>query len=431
MRQLDPFTFKPLPHKVIFHVDMNAFFATAEQAANPFLQGKPVAVVPGGGEYQGKAILARSYEAKDRGVNTFSRLFEARRVCPELISIPADPTKYYDLNRQLAEIMTSFTPQVEIYSIDEFFLDLTSYFKLHQRSFSSVAFEIKERIAQQISPVLTCSIGIGPNKLLAKVGSDFQKPDGLTEIRWERRQHFLDSMELGDIWGIGRHCVPKLAQLGIRNTADLRRADAQLLEKLVGSYWVRLKRIANGEYYDDVDPKRNAKPHKTMQHAHTMAKATADLHELKTLVRKQAERLAARLRKYKQAAGTVSLGIRPSQQKNYGWGYLPSLYGRSQLPEYTNNGLAIYQGAWRVFESLPFKGIEARLVVVGVEELVQTEQLRLLTIAPPGQARIDSAIDKINQKYGEFTVRTADILRQKAKESKYSVERLPMTFHPF
>lgn len=430
MRKTDSVTFKPLPHSVVFHVDMNAYFASVEQAVNPFLQGKPVAVVPGGGEYAGAAILARSYEAKARGVQTFSRLFEARRLCPELIVVSGDHLQYYAINKRLAEIMESYTPSMEIYSIDEFFLDLSSYFRLHKRSYLEVANEIKQRIASEIHPVLKCSIGVGPNKLLAKVGSDYQKPDGLTIISWEQRHQFLDSMKLADIWGIGRNCVPKLDILGIKNTADLREVDAEVLEKVVGSYCIRLKRIANGEYYEFVDPGRNRRPQKTMQHAHTLKKATADIGEIRTLIRKMAERLAVRLRRHGQVTDVVSFGIRPSRQKNYGWGYLPSLFGKSRLPYLTNNGYEIYKGGLEVLESLEMKGIEARLIVVGVENLQQAEQLSLLQPLADALPLVDAAMDKINQKYGEFTLRSADILNQKAKESKYSVERLPMTFHP-
>jgi DNA polymerase-4 len=415
--------------KIIFHLDMNAFFASVEQACNPSLVGKPVAVVPNA-DYSRAAILARSYEAKDRGVKTFMRLDEARIACPELVVLPVDHLKYYDVNNKLAEIVGSYTPIMEIYSVDEFFLDMTSYLKLHQKSAEQLGLELKRRIAKEIHPALKCSIGVGSNKLLAKIGSNYKKPDGYTEISWDERHKYLDSLSLDDIWGIGRNSIPKLYNLGVFSTKELREVDPSVLEQIVGSYWIRLKRIANGEYYDPVDPRRNSKPAKSMQHAHTMSTATADMVEIKSLIRKLSEKLASRLRKHEQVAKTISLGLRPNNQQEYGWGYSPKLKGSITLPNATSSGYEVYRAALQVLQSLQIAGVKIRLAVVGVADLIPSQQLGFFRDKNAPVRKLDEAIDCINDKYGAFTVRSADILHQRAKESKISVPRKPMTFHP-
>ncbi|MFW5702906.1 MAG: DNA polymerase Y family protein [Candidatus Dojkabacteria bacterium] len=422
--------------RVICHIDMNAYFASVEQAANPNLVGKPVAVVPTL-NYAGAAILARSYEAKDKGVKTFSRLYEAKQVCPELVAVKSDHLKYYQINQELYKIVSRYSPDVEIYSIDEFFLDLTGYYKFREYDFESLAKEIKQAITREIHPALKCSIGFGPNKLLAKVGSDYQKPDGLTVIPWDKRLEYLDSLALEDIWGIGKRSVPKLHALGIDSTKKIRELTIEMLYQQIGSYAYALKRLANGEYYEYVSATRNSKPQKSMQHAHTLSQSTNDQQELLSLMRKLLEKLAKRLRKHGQKAGYLQLYLRPEREQTYGWGYTPSHKISKKLPFTTNNGFYLYQTGLELFNELYDYSFRVRLLAVGVGELVQEDQFEVphlygedLEIDIEKRSRIDSAIDIINRKYGDFTVRSADIINQKAKESRYSVERLPMTFHP-
>jgi DNA polymerase-4 len=420
----------PEPKAVILHLDMNAFFASVEQACNPFLRDKPVAVVPSL-KYKNAAIIARSYEAKAYGVKSFMHLGDARALCPELIAVPTDHLRYYEINQRIYKILNQYTPKIEIYSIDEFFLDLTDYFSLHpHRSWESLALELKQRIAAEIHPVLKCSIGVAPNKLLAKVGSDYQKPDGLTVIPWVKRHEFLDSMELIDIWGIGYHCVPKLEAMGIYSTKDLRATPIATLENAVGSYWTRLKQIANGEHYEGVNRDRQLKPQKTMQHAHTLSTPTDDMHEIRTLLRKQIERLCVRLRKHSQLAGEVSLGIRPAGEISYGWGRIPRLGAYATLRAPSDSGRDIYEQCLPLLDSLDLRGIKARLVVVGVSKLTLPSMQLLIDQRNPKLLKLEKALDKINRTYGEFTMRSADILRQRAKERELSIDRLAMTFHP-
>jgi DNA polymerase-4 len=412
----------------ILHIDMNAFFASVEQSANPFIRYKPVAV--GSPEYANTALVAVSYEARARGVRNLSRGVEAREACPELIIAPFDPLKYYSVNRQIVKILREYTPQVEVYSIDEAFLDLTHPpKKLIGRDISDIAQEIKQRIEAEVGPKLRSSVGIAPNKLLAKVASDWEKPDGLTVINWEERLKYLDALPIGDIWGIGRSVTPKLNNMGIFTTAQLREVDQQTLYRLVGGYYTRLLLLARGEHYDPVSPQRSQRPHKSMQHAHTLSNATRNTTEILSVIRKMAERLARRLRQHQQRAAVVQLGLKPAYQKEgYGWGS-PTGYGGVLSIAFSNHGSDIYEAAVEIFQSFDIVD-DIRLIAVGIGDLKHTDQLLLSNFGNPKHEQIDQATDKINNTYGAFTVRTADIVYQYAKEHELSVEKEDMVFHP-
>jgi DNA polymerase-4 len=416
--------------RIIYHLDMNAFFASVEQACNPFLRGKPVAVVISP-DYANSAIVARSYEAKAYGVKTFSRLIEARQKCPHLIAIKGNHLKYYDINKRIYSILSRYTPIIEVYSIDEFFLDLTTYFKYRSATFEEVAQEIKAAIAGEIHPVLKCSIGVGPNKLLAKVGSDYKKPDGLTMISWEERYKFLDSMEIEDLWGIGYSSTEKLKRLGVKSAADIRTLSEDVLRESVGSYWTRLKMIANGEWYDEVDPSRHVQDAKSMMHAHTLENATADLETLKSLTRKLCEKLAHRLFKHQQKALTIGVAIRPEGVSPYGYFKRYSLRLTKHLPFPTDFGKYLYIEAEKLLEEIMTPAHKVRLISISVERLIHERQQFLPELEQPERiSKLNYAINEINHKYGDFTIRSADILNEKAKESYYDVERQAMTFHP-
>ncbi|MBL8014716.1 MAG: hypothetical protein JNK26_00830 [Candidatus Doudnabacteria bacterium] len=418
-----------MPESTIIHIDLNAFFASCEQLTNPFLRGKPIGVTSAQ-KYDYAAILAASYEAKRRGVKGIMRVFEARQVCPEIILVPFDSIKYYNINQRVMKILSEYTPKMEIYSIDEAFLDMSPVLHLYKKPIDEIAQEIKDRIRAEVGTTLTSSVGIAPNKLLAKVASDWKKPDGMTRIDWDKRFEYLDQLELGDIWGIGYHATPKFEKLGIKSTRQLRELSDEALRSIVGSYYTRLRLIANGEYYDPVDPSRNSKPRKTMQHAHTLSTPTNDKEELKSVIRKMAERLAIRLRKHGQTARSVYVGLRPEKLKYYGWNQVSTYSGFGKVEFTTSHGKDIYEAAVKLFDDFDISDTKIRLVAVGVSHLDSINKLAFDIFTDPKTLELDKAIDQLNATYGSFTVRTGDIVYQYAKESELRVERPDMTFHP-
>ncbi len=391
-------------NKIIFHIDMNAFFASVEQANNLSLIGKPVAIVHNV-NYKGSLLVTRSYEAKSQGISKFMQLEEALAVCPELIALEGDFEKYYKVNKQLSEILSKYTPFLEAYSIDEFFLDLTSYFHLHKISPRKLAKQIKQEIAQKISPYIKCSVGIGPNKLLAKIGSDFQKPDGLTHITDLNKYKYLDQMKLEDIWGIGKRSARKLKNLGINSTKQIRDLDYKILEGMVGSYWMRLKNISNGKYFEKVTPYKYDTPQKSMQHAHTLEKPTYDLKFIKYWIYKLSYKLAFRLRKANQMAGSVYLHIRPSNQKRYGWGSHSQHYKKKLFCFDTNDGYEIYMQACQLLPKIYSREFKIRLISVGINRLTTSSQLKIRRQESLKKEKANIAMDQIRNKFGKNKVK--------------------------
>lgn len=409
---------------------MNSFFASVEQQANPYIRNKPVAVV-GKPNYAGSAILAASYPAKDLGIGLSTRLGEAKKICPELIAIPIDFIKYYSVNSQIVKILREEAPIVEVYSIDEAFMDVTDICSdLYEAN--KLAIKIKHRINSELGESLTSSVGISHNKLLAKIGSNYKKPDAITVIPWDDRLYFLDRLRLDDIWGIGRRSSNKLNAIGVRNTSMIRTLSDHTLRNLVGSYYTRLKLIANGEYYEQVNPERSTRQAKSMQHAHTLHIATNDKQEILSLLRKLSEKLGRRLRRHEQETSCIQIGIRPANQQHYGWGIAPKYFGEEHLYKYTNSGKEIYHAAKAILSKMQLENTLIRLVSVGVTHLQSTSNLKLdlSEYNTNKQKKIDAMTDIINSRYGEFTIKSGDITYQFAKERELSVFRENMAFHP-
>lgn len=416
------------PTKTVLHIDMNAFFASVEQLTNPFIRNKPVGV--GSGGYDNAALLAISYEAKALGVPKFARLREARRICPSLIAVPFDPLKYYSVNRQLVSIFREMCPKVEVYSIDEAFMDITGVIEKYNNDPVEFAKVLKQRILDEVGVTLTTSVGIANNKLLAKIASNWVKPNGLTVIKWEERFNYLDKLPFEKIWGIGPRSAAKLNKLGINSTKDLRKIPPHTLREMVGTYYTRLVSMAWGEYLDDVDTERVSKPHKSMQHAHTLSKPTKDTEELLSYIRKMSERLAKRLRKHKQFTTMVQLGLKPEKLGHYGWGSATPYSGFKPLEQPTASGTQIYEAAKEILLEMGELEQRIRLLYVEVGDLSQSNQLILNFQADLKRESLEKAKDEIDAQFGNFTVRTADILYNKAKESELTIEKEDMVFHP-
>ena len=206
--------------RVIFHVDMNAFFAAVEQQYNPALRGKPIVIC--GNAKKRTVVAACSYEAKAFGIKNAMSVHEARALCPQVLLVGGNPEKYVDISRRIFNLLAEFSPQMEIFSIDEAFLDMTGTYPFFGKEPEDVARQIKERIRQGWG--LTCSVGIGPNKLLAKLASNLQKPDGLVRIRQSEVPARMERLPIQELCGIGEKLKICLNELGIVTCGQLGRA---------------------------------------------------------------------------------------------------------------------------------------------------------------------------------------------------------------
>lgn len=426
----------PIPTRTIMHIDLSAFFASAEQQANPFLHGKSMGV--GSPNYSGSAIIAASYPAKRQGIGLATRYNEAKRIDPNFELVQTDFLKYFDLNRKFIGILRRYTPIVEVYSIDEAFLDFTHVYKCPDQ-LEDICFAIKHNVACEMGEALTCSIGIGPNKLLAKIGSNHDKPDGITQIKWKERHGYLDSMELADVWGIGRHVSYKMYSRGIKTISQLRKLSDAKLYSIVGGYYTRLRLLVEGHHFERVvatDPSLKSipkslkgNPPQSMQHAHTLSTATQNRTKLKAIARKMSERIARRLRKYYQKTPDVFIGLTPEKTKRIGWDDFFTFKFHKKLSSYTNHGQALYTPCAKFIGRVDFNDTNIRRLTVGVFNLTNPHSLSFSDLKTTKEELVDHAFDKINSRFGSFAIRTADILHEYAKESELSVDKQEMRFH--
>ena len=238
----------------ILHIDMDAFYASVEQRDNPALRGKPLAV--GGRPDRRGVVAAASYEARAFGVYSAMPMATAVRLCPSLVIVPADFTRYKAASNTVFSMFREVTPLVEPLSLDEAYLDVTEN-AWGETLGTAVAKRLKERIRAETS--LTASAGVAPNKFLAKIASGWKKPDGLTVISPDRVEPFLQKLPVDALWGVGPVTAKKLRARGIERLVDVRGADPQLLRDTVGSLAEWLRQLANGVDERAVVPNREAK----------------------------------------------------------------------------------------------------------------------------------------------------------------------------
>jgi len=286
----------------ILHVDMDAFYASVEQRDRPELRGQPVAV--GGSPDKRGVVAAASYEARTFGVRSAIPMSRAVRLCPSLVIIRPDFTKYRTVSQQVFAIFRSVTPLVEPLSLDEAYLDVTENAWGEQLG-TTVARRLKDAI--RAATGLTASAGVAPNKFLAKIASGWKKPDGLTVIAPERVESFLQGLQVDALWGVGPVTARKLRERGIQKLVDIRTADARLLEETVGSLAGWLQQLARG--VDDRPVCADYEP-KSSGSENTFAQDLTDRAQIRTEVEAMARDAVAWLQRKALYARTVTLKVR-------------------------------------------------------------------------------------------------------------------------
>ena len=286
----------------IVHIDMDAFYASVEQRDDPNLRGKPVIVAWKGNR---SVVCAASYEARRFGVRSAMPAVRAELLCPEGIFIPPDFTRYRAVSQSTREIFKRHTDLIEPLSLDEAYLDVTEN-KTGLATATRVARAIREQIREELH--LTASAGVAPNKFLAKIASDWRKPDGLFVIQPEDLGAFLPPLPIGRIPGVGKVTEKRLAELGIKTVGDLRRLEMQILEDHFGSYGQRLYQLARGIDDNEVVPDR---PTKSISAEDTFS-TDVPLAETESIILRLAERVWAASRKESRIPRTVVLKLKTS-----------------------------------------------------------------------------------------------------------------------
>ncbi|MCK4871106.1 MAG: DNA polymerase IV [Phycisphaerales bacterium] len=287
--------------RTILHVDMDAFFAAIEQLDHPELRGKPIVV---GSDRPRGVVSTASYEARPFGCHSAQPTAVAKQLCPDLIVVPVRGERYGEVSRQLFDTLDDFSPLVEPVSVDEAFLDLTGTQRLLGPP-GQVALAIKQRIAAELH--LTASVGIAPNKFIAKIASDLEKPDGLTIVQPDGIDSLLRDLPINKLWGVGPVTARRMDRLSVRTVGDLRAMSRDRLTELFGQDGEHFYRLSRGIDDRPVTPDGEAK---SISHEQTFETNIVDADEVRGFLLGQVELVARRLRKHRLSAGNVTVKIR-------------------------------------------------------------------------------------------------------------------------
>ncbi len=379
----------------IIHVDMDAFFASVEQRDNPALQGVPVAV---GGLPESRGVVATaSYEARKYGVKSAMPMATALKLCPDLTVLPVNYHKYRKVSEAVMDIFRSYTPLIEPISLDEAFLDVRGSEKLFG-SAEVTGEAIQKRIKEELQ--LSASVGIGPNKLIAKLASDFQKPNGFTVIPRDKVLDFLAPLPVTKMWGIGEKTAASLNRIGVKTIGQLRDLPPAFLEGKFGKHGKILYEYSRGEDSRPVEPEREVK---SVGKEVTFAGDIGDMEELRRTLQELAEKVARRLRRANLKSGSVILKIKyPDFQ----------LVTRTEsLPEPTDLAGPIYRAAARLLAK--YCKPPVRLLGVTCGKLAGERQITLFRDEQlVREEKITAALDKLRDRYGEDVIKAASLLKK-------------------
>ena len=386
------------PAKTIFHVDMDAFFVSVEELFDPALKGK--AVVVGGQRDERGVVSAASYEARKFGVHSAMPLRTAAKLCPQAIFVNGHPERYRECSEKVYRVLTSFSPLVEMASIDEAYLDMTGTERLHGPPLCA-AHLLHQKIKSDTH--LNCSIGIGASRLIAKVSSAKAKPHGILWVIPGQEAKFLAPLDVRDIPGVGKVTEQSLQALGIRRVGDLARFDDAFLKEHFGKWGLALAGKARGEdaggWFDtevgaDTDPK-------SISHEHTYNEDTANPEQIESTLMRLSEMVGRRLREHGLHARTIQLKLR---YKDF-----TTITRAHSLPAPTQLDTEIFEQARSLFHKNWRKGTQVRLLGVHASSFESASQQQDMLEGARRQRwqQALSAADRLRDKFGESSISLA------------------------
>jgi len=368
---------------------MDVFYASVEQLDNPELKDKPVIV--GGSAKQRGVVAAASYEVRKYGVHSAMPTAQAMRLCPHAILLPVRMARYAEISKQIHKIFYDYTPEIEPISLDEAFLDVTASIQLFG-SAERIGKEIKARIKQELG--LTASVGLAPNKFLAKLASDMEKPDGFVVITEQNKQHILDPLPVSRIWGIGKVTTQLFNSKGFHTIGQLRKTPLPVLKNILGNQAQEILKLAQGIDNREVESSREAK---SISAEETFADDIIDEETLLNVLFHQVEQVSHRLRADGLEGKTITLKIR---YKDF-----TTITRSHTMSEFTNTTKLLQESATAVFEEWYKKSAaKIRLLGFGVSNLQAEGSGQQLLFSDPNnkkQKNIDAIFDKIRDKYGD------------------------------
>jgi len=383
--------------RAIALIDMNAFFASVEQRDFPSLLGQPVAITNG---MRGSCIITSSYEARGFGIRTGMRVREALRLCPHLVQRPARPKVYARVSRNIMHSITNVCPDIEVFSVDEAFADLTSCQKLYGSP--EEAARLLKQSVYRASGIL-CSLGLSGDKTTAKYAAKLNKPDGFTVIPPWQAKSALQQVPVTELCGIARGIGRFLSEHGVNYCGDMEKLPISVLARRFGNLGRRIWYMCQGADPDPLHPDVAAP--KSIGHGKVMPPNTRNRDVLLTYLQHMCSKVGARMRRHEMEARTFWVGLRIEG----GW-----LGSKSQLAEFSNDQQKIYQLGRRIIE-LYWKGEGIHQIqVTALDPRPAAMQMDLFSTEEEDKShqQLNSAMDSINERYGELTLSPARLLNR-------------------
>ncbi len=373
----------------IAHIDCDAFYASVEKRDNPALMDKPVII---GGGVRG-VVSTCCYIARVYGVHSAMPMFKALEACPQAVVIPPNMEKYTRVSRQIRERMLQLTPIVEPISIDEAFLDLSGTQRLHHATPAEILARFAREIESEIG--VTVSIGLAPNKFLAKIASDLNKPRGFSVIGATEAKSFLAEQSVGLIWGVGKVLKERLARDGVRTIGQLQMMEASELAKRYGAMGLRLAKLSHGEDDRSISPEREVK---SVSAETTFDTDISDFDALRSNLRALSEKVSWRMKQSGVAGRTITLKLKTSQFK--------SITRSRSLMDPTQLADRIHRTGELLLRN-ELNGARYRLIGIGVSELSPPENADPDDLVDPNagkRARVERAVDTLRARFGKNVV---------------------------
>jgi DNA polymerase-4 len=390
------------PVRTYFHLDMDAFFVSVEELFDPSLKGKPVVV--GGRPNERGVVSAASYAARAFGVHSAMPLRTAYQKCPRAIFVDGHPERYREYSQKVFDVLRSFSPLVEMASIDEAYLDMTGTGRLYGPPLAA-AHRLHERMKSATG--LNCSIGIAASRLVAKIGSDQAKPNGVIWILPGREAAFLAPLEVRKIPGVGKVTEKNLHALGIRKVADLARLDDSFLERRFGKWGLALagksRGLDAGGWFDNEIGEEEGP--KSISHEHTFSEDTSDAEKIESTLARLSEMVGRRLREHGLHARTIQLKLRYSDFSTITRAHSPSR--ATQLDtEIFEEARELFRRNWKPGAAVRLIGVHAGCREGGGEQLELDDEQR-----HERWQRALAAADRLRDRFGESAVSLATGLK--------------------
>ena len=401
-----------MSNRTILHMDFDAFFAAVEQREHPEYRGKPVIV---GGTSQRGVVSTASYEAREFGIHSAMPMWQAKRRCPHGIFVTPDGKSYGEYSRQGMEILGAYSPRFAPTSIDEAYVDVTGSLRLF-KGVENICQSIKHEVREKLG--LTLSIGVSPNRLVSKMASDWDKPDGLVIVQAEELPERIFPLPVGAIPGVGKVTRERLTQMGVSTIGQLADIPPDLLDQHFGNQGAYLHRAAHARddspvpYYDPEDDGR-----KQISRETTMATDTRDLAELERRLLGLTEDVGRQLRRRNQSARTVTLKVKLSDFKQ--------LTRSHSLDAATHHDEDIYEIVCELLGKFDFGAQRARLIGVGVSNLTNAagpDQLDLFDQPDDRRDDLAQARDDIAKRFGSSAITRGRLVREPGPDDELGGE---------